>query len=317
MIRRKVKSALFIDFDNIVQILGREFADSIPRWLAWLQDGQFDEQQRKRVFATKHVYWNSQNEVHRKVFELNGFAAQSCPHRVKSKKSSADMMIAIDVIEAVYSTRAIEEFILLTTDTDFVTLIDKLGELKRQTVASANEQIPVVFTVFRDHADGVIPMYALRQAMKYERARTSFPQFLKVKPKEKSAIPAASAARALPAAPQAKAAKQQPARKPAQGKRASPAPAEDPHALLEIAGEHLAQMARSTPGLPLGRGTVIRALEKRMPAFKTSGKFGFIGCGSYAQMIERVADLRPELQLIKYKDGGMAIVSSAGSEAPA
>ena len=36
MFRRKIKSALFIDFDNVVSLLTREFASSIPKWLAWL-----------------------------------------------------------------------------------------------------------------------------------------------------------------------------------------------------------------------------------------------------------------------------------------
>ena len=74
-------------------------------------------------------------------------------------------------------------------------------------------------------------------------------------------------------------------------------------------------MSQSTQVLHCGRDTVIREMKKRVPQFKTSGAFGFLGCGSYARMIERIAANRTELQLIKYKDGGMVIVSPAGSEA--
>jgi uncharacterized LabA/DUF88 family protein len=316
MIRRKIKSALFIDFDNIVQIVGRDFADSIPRWLAWLEDGQFEEQERKRTFETKRVYWNSHNEVHRKTFEGHGFEAQTCPHRIRSKKSSADMVIAIDVIETIFGKKNIEEFVLLSTDTDFVTLIDKLGELDRSVIASANERIPTVFTVFSDHADGVIPMYALRGAMTYERARKSFSGFLKSKSNTQNKRIKADASTALDVL-DAKSTADTKASPRVAKKTTSKTGHADQQALLESVGEQLAQMARSTPGLPLGRGTVIRALEKRVPQFKTSGAFGFLGCGSYAQMIERIAATRTELQLIKYKDGGMVIVAPASSEARA
>jgi uncharacterized LabA/DUF88 family protein len=319
MIRRKIKSALFIDFDNIVQIVGREFAESVPHWLAWLEDGQFEEFERKRVFETKHVYWNSHNEVHRKTFESWGFEAQTCPHRIRSKKSSADMVIAIDVIETIFDKKNIEEFVLLSTDTDFVTLVDKLGEFDKKAIVSANERIPTVYTVFSDHADGVIPMYALREAMKYERTRKSFSGFLKSKSTTKvnllTAADADANAADVPDRDAKPAARAKTAATRAPKKVVAKALHADQLALLEVVGEHLAQMARSAPGLPLGRGTVIRALEKRVPQFKTSGAFGFLGCGSYARMIERIAANRTELQLIKYKDGGMVIVSPAGSEA--
>ena len=327
MMRRRIKSALYIDFDNIVPLLGREFVDKIPNWIAWLEDGEFEEGKRKRVLEQKRVYWNSHNEGHRRAFEEAGFEAQACPARI-SKKSTADMVIAIDVVQATYNQKAIEEYILLTTDTDFVTLIDKLDELEKKTIAVANENIPTVYTVFRDHADGFITVLALREALNYQRPSKSLVDMFrggKRKPKTAKPIVATSLApvpvptlvsaraAATPASKPPSPPPKKAAAKPPVRKAAAPAP-EEQRALLSAAAGHLEDMAKSTPGLPLGRATVIRAMEKRMPEFKTSGTFRFLGCDSYAHMIEHVVKIRPELQLIKYREGGMAIISPARAE---
>lgn len=63
MFRRTTKSALLIDFDNIVVATGKEFGQSIPNWLAWLEDGKFDKLGRRRNFLLKRVYWNAHNDV--------------------------------------------------------------------------------------------------------------------------------------------------------------------------------------------------------------------------------------------------------------
>jgi uncharacterized LabA/DUF88 family protein len=309
---RKIKSALFIDFDNVVPLLGKDFASSIPKWMAWLEDGGFDEERRRRTFQQKRVYWNSHNEGYRRVFEEHGFEAQACPARVRTKKSTADMVIAIDVMQMVHDRTNIEEYVLLTTDTDFVTLIDKLDELGKKTVAGANEKIPTVYTVFVDHADGVIPIFALREAINYERTGKTLAGFLSGKDKRRpvkpnGGAPAVAAVVATPAPPSASGKKTQ--------VRAAAAPsAADQQAVLAAAAGHLAEIAHGTPGLPLGRQTVVRAFSKRMPEFKATGNARYLGFGTYARMIETLADTRKDLQLIKYKNGGIAILAPGKEE---
>ena len=53
MFRRPVKSALYIDFNNIAaQFVGGGFGDAFAGWLAWLEDGQFDPAERERIVGT-------------------------------------------------------------------------------------------------------------------------------------------------------------------------------------------------------------------------------------------------------------------------
>src|SRR5262245_32230008 len=139
MLSRKIKSAVLIDFDNIIGILTKEFAGSIARWTAWLEDGQFEANGRKRNLVVKRVYWNGPNEIYRKTFEDAGYEAFMCPSRVKLNKSAADVIIALDALQLSYEKRDIAEYIVLTTDTDFIALIQKLGERLKRTVAAANE----------------------------------------------------------------------------------------------------------------------------------------------------------------------------------
>jgi uncharacterized LabA/DUF88 family protein len=295
MFRRKIKSALFIDFDNVVSLLTREFASSIPKWLAWLEDGRFDQDNRKRTLLQKRVYWNSPNEVHRSAFEREGFDAVMCPSRVRVNKSAADVMIALDALQSTYEAPDIQEYIILTTDTDFVPLLEKLADRSKKTVAAANEK-NLSLSVYSDHADFVIPMFSLKEAMEYERRSGPFRDLLRRKPG------AAGSARI-------KVATATPTRV---GSHATQTPAFD----LNVAAEHLAKVAERTPGLAIGKKTVARALTNRIPEFTTSGPSSYLGCGSYNRMLERLAEGRDELQIHKYKNGGIAIVYRGPSEPP-
>jgi hypothetical protein len=58
----RLRSALFIDFENI----GSRMSPAALRAMtAWLEDGRFDEAGRKRRVVAKRVYWNSSAERHR------------------------------------------------------------------------------------------------------------------------------------------------------------------------------------------------------------------------------------------------------------
>ena len=45
MLRRRIRSALYIDFENVPLP-----PDAIANWLAWLEDGVFDPTGRRRRF---------------------------------------------------------------------------------------------------------------------------------------------------------------------------------------------------------------------------------------------------------------------------
>src|SRR5262245_15007880 len=172
MLRRKTRSALLIDFDNIIGATNGNFGQRISNWMAWLEDGKFDGCCRPRRFLVKRVYWNAQNDGYRSAFEGSGFEAITCRSLV-DRKSTADMIIALDALEATYDQKKIEEYVLLTTDTDFVPLVQKLGNRSKQTVNAGNRD-NLSYGVFSDHADVVIGVDALKDAFRYQRKKSLF-----------------------------------------------------------------------------------------------------------------------------------------------
>src|SRR5262249_45369867 len=137
MFRPRIRSALLIDFDNIVGATNGDFGRTIPNWIAWLEDGKFDRGRRRRNFLVKRVYWHAQNNGYRPAFEGHDFDAITCESFVDNK-STADMIIALDALQATYDDKSIQEYVVLTTDTDFVPLVERLGNRSKQTVSAGN-----------------------------------------------------------------------------------------------------------------------------------------------------------------------------------
>jgi uncharacterized LabA/DUF88 family protein len=283
MFQRKLTSALLIDFDNIVGSLGKPFIEQIPRWMAWLEDGKFDKGERKRVFEQKRVYWNTQFAMHAQIFQQNGFEVIPCPSRVRRNKSAADMIIALDAFQSSQEHKRIKEYVVLTIDTDFIPLLDRLAEKGKATVAVANLD---THKVVADHADIVIPIAALADAIRYERRKRSlFDVFRRRRPPVEPAGPTP--------------------------------PAETGPAAIGRAAAEIAAMATRTPGMPIGKEAVVRALPKVLPAFTTTGRARYIGHSNYAQLIEKIAAMRPDLKIVRYRNGGVAIMAPPKDEPPA
>ena len=286
MWRQTVKSALLIDFDNIVGAVGREFGQKIPNWLAWLEDGQFADK-KKRRFLTKRVYWNAHNEVYRTSFEENDFEAISCPSIVKNK-SAADMIIALDAMKSAYGSPSIEEYIVLTTDTDFVPLLDALGSEVKQTVSAGNRN-NLSYEVYLDHADFVIALDALKEAFSYQRSLS----FRAAAAQKLAGLAKGARSRIIGAF-------QPPAREKVDEAKSPP------QAVAEAA-EHVTRRGKEAPGLPISRVVVNRELEKHMPGFRKNGPSAYLGFGSYEAMLREIVKGRPHLRLHAYGNGGVAI----------
>ena len=307
MFRRKTKSALLIDFDNIVRATGKEFGKAIPNWMAWLEDGKFDPAGGRRTFLLKRVYWHAQNDRYRPAFEGNGFEAVTCRSFVDNK-STADMIIALDALQSTYDETSIREYVLLTTDTDFVPLVEKLGNRSKQTVNAANKD-NLSFAVYSDHADIVITLDVLKDAFRYER-KTSIFNRLSARWKhlvEQAAKRKAERAERKAALAERRAAE---AERIAAEKQVSAQPkaeAASEKNLLEVAADHVANTGARSPGLEIGRRTVTRTLQNHMPEFSTMGSSPYFGCGSYNQMLERITKVRGDLRLHKYGGGGRGI----------
>ena len=261
MFRRPVKSALYIDFNNIAaQFVGGGFGDAFAGWLAWLEDGQFDPERRQRTFKAKRVYLSAQFRRHAMLLEQAGF--QVIP-------SAADLVIALDV-----------------ADSDFVHVLERLGERQKNRVVTVQPALPCAAS-FPPRAEITIPLENLRAAFDYRR----HPGLVR-----RSSIALSRAFLGLGRIYR----KAWPLSRP---KRERP--------VLTAVADQVAQLAQRTPGLPVGRETVMRHLQRNMPEFRTSR---FAGCGSYPEMIRQVAAIRDDLELFRHPNGGIAIMAPRDSE---
>jgi uncharacterized LabA/DUF88 family protein len=276
MFGRRKKCALLIDFDNVLGMTSGEFTTSIAKWTEWLEDGAFDEKRQKRKFLIKRVYWNPLYDRYRDPFEAAGFEAFACAAIAKSKKSSADMVITLDAVDIAAGTRGLEEIILLTSDTDFVPVVNRLQERELEVVAMGHEQNPTA-AVYREYADNVVLRNAFMDAFKYERPKRKWFGLVRVKP---------------------------PAPKPA------PAPAPKPGAAkatpLELAAERIVHAAQGVGGAMLSRKAAILAMRD-VPGFNTGGANAWLGHGSYKKMLLAIAKKRTDLRLYSYRNGGVAV----------
>jgi hypothetical protein len=259
---------LLVDFDNIAAQLGHaDFVDSIPRWLAWLEDGRFDPRSGKRSFIVKRMFWNTYAEPYRKAVEAQKFEAFLCPSKVKGKKSLADMVIAIDALRAAYENKRMRECIVLAVDTDYEPLLDALNDCSQRTVIAASPGIAM--EVFSECADIVIPLDALRQAMAYERHRSAL-EVLRDK---------------------LRAWRRRPFRK---------------DRLLALAARHLAAIGRQQAGQAIAKKRVMQVLEEKL-RLKHRGPDAYLGCGNYDTMLEQIAVQSDEFILHEYDERRRAI----------
>jgi uncharacterized LabA/DUF88 family protein len=168
---RRIRSALFVDFENVAT---KPSADAISSLLAWLEDGKFDEANGKRLLLRKTIYWNSSAERHRDVFEDAGFEVLLC-EKFSSMKNGADIRMALDVLDTCWKDPDIGEYILFTTDSDFVPVLQRLTEKSKMSAILVNETKMESHTVFSIYADVLIPLRQLNDAFIYKRKPTGLP----------------------------------------------------------------------------------------------------------------------------------------------
>src|SRR6185295_7614761 len=143
----RVRSALFVDFDNIYLGLQREdpgaaeqFATDPARWLSWLQDSlpNQDGDGRKRKILLRRCYLNtSQFGRFRPYFTRSAFEVVDCPPLTSGGKTSADIQMVMDILDALGHTTRFEEFIILSGDADFTPVLLRLSKHDRRSAVLA------------------------------------------------------------------------------------------------------------------------------------------------------------------------------------
>src|SRR5262245_48463527 len=166
---RKRRSALFIDFENV---RWRVSPGMITALTAWLEDGKFDEAGGKRTLVGKRIYWNSSAEKYREIFEAAGFEVILC-EKFSNMKNGADIRMALDIVETCWMRPEIKEYILFTTDSDFVPVLQRLSEKSKLSAILVDESRMAAHTAFRIYADVLVPARRLvNDAFTYRRSES-------------------------------------------------------------------------------------------------------------------------------------------------
>jgi hypothetical protein len=158
---RHLRCALYVDFDNVYIGLRRldpaaaeEFAGSPTRWLTGLERGSDVEGPFTRRFLVRSCYLNpTAFGQFRPNFTRAGFRVVDCPSLTQQGKSSADINLVLDAVDALSGPTRYDEFVILSADADFTPLALRFrAEDRRVTIVTASPAA----SAYRAVADTVI-----------------------------------------------------------------------------------------------------------------------------------------------------------------
>lgn len=140
-----MKSALFVDFDNVytaLKVLQPAAAERFGRypadWIRWMVDSlaipEGHEPTARRRLLVRRCYLNpSWYQNYRSAFLRAGFEIVDCPPVTSQGKTSTDIHMVLDIVELLQHETRYEEFILLSADADFSPVLRKLRRYDRRT----------------------------------------------------------------------------------------------------------------------------------------------------------------------------------------
>jgi hypothetical protein len=142
-----LRAALFVDFDNIFLSFealdpeaARRFATRPARWLAWLERGlhappeEPDRPPRPRRILVRRCYLNPlQFGRFRSDYLRAAFSIVDCPPLTTRGKTSADIYMVMDLIDALEHATRFDEFIIFSSDADFTPVLLRLRAHDRRT----------------------------------------------------------------------------------------------------------------------------------------------------------------------------------------
>ncbi|MEX2632166.1 MAG: NYN domain-containing protein, partial [Tistlia sp.] len=166
-----LRAALFVDFDNVFSSLrerdaqaAESFSQYPLAWLSWFEAGRhaLDEGETaaalprrvllRRCYLNPAAFWRQ-----RAGFVQAGFQVVDCPSLTYGGKNSADIQMALDIVEALAHETRFDEFLLLSGDADFAPVLLRLRLHDRRTTILASEQVA---PALRASADIVVPIAA-------------------------------------------------------------------------------------------------------------------------------------------------------------
>ncbi|NMM16268.1 MAG: NYN domain-containing protein [Cellulomonas sp.] len=279
---RRLRCALFVDFDNVYIGLRRldpaaaeAFAESPAHWLTALETGSDADGEFSRRFLVRACYLNpSVFSQFRPNFTRAGFSVVDCPSLTQQGKSSADINLVLDAVDALAAETRYDEFVILSADADFTPLAIRCRAADRRvTIITASPAA----SAYRAVADTVVTADELAELVKHPEAPVLGEPVALVEPvtTELPDEPAVAPAGRRRGASRPSG--------PAQGgKTPSLAPTTTParKAVLRLVG---------AADRPLKGGVVAQAAQKADPSVLTSG---WHGAGSFFPWLSQVV---PEL----------------------
>ena len=172
---RRLRCALFVDFDNVYIGLQRldpsaaeAFASAPTHWLTALEAGNDAEGEFSRRFLIRACYLNpSVFSQFRPNFTRAGFSVVDCPSLTQQGKSSADINLVLDAVDALSAETRYDEFVILSADADFTPLALRCRAADRRvTIITAGPAA----SAYRAVADTVITADELAELVKHPEA---------------------------------------------------------------------------------------------------------------------------------------------------
>jgi hypothetical protein len=140
--------ALFVDFDNIYlgfkqesSRAAEEFATNPARWLRWIEaemprTGDTDGTDLRRSVLVRRCYLNPDSFAkYRAYFTRSGFSVVDCPPLTTRGKTSADIVMVMDMLDALEHDTRFDEFVIMSGDADFTPVLQRLRAHDRRTAA--------------------------------------------------------------------------------------------------------------------------------------------------------------------------------------
>ncbi len=157
-----IRSALFVDFDNIFISLrdenpkaAEEFATNPNRWIEWLVHldwqgaGGTDP---RRAILLKKCYLNPGTfGKFRPYFTRAAFEVVDCPSLTGHGKNSGDIHMVLDILDTLGHATMFEEFIILSGDADFTPVLLRLRTHDRRTVILTGGLAAQAYRAAADH----------------------------------------------------------------------------------------------------------------------------------------------------------------------
>lgn len=144
-----MKSALFVDFDNVFSQLRQLQPDAAERfarhpsdWIGWLTSSlalpePHDEGERRRLLVRRCYLNPNCYQAYRHAFMKAGFEIVDCPPVTSQGKTSTDIHMVLDIVDLLQHGVHYDEFLVFSADADFTPVLRKLRRWDRRTTVLA------------------------------------------------------------------------------------------------------------------------------------------------------------------------------------